>query len=335
MEDIAGVVLCGGLKRHLFDTTGDYPPLFAELKSGYSVLDKQIFEFKCAGIEEIYMISNDELSKRLKKYIKKYKDIKISVFEEDTPMGSVGALLKAFELIERDLIVRNADIVTDINMVNFVSVGSKSKFPVTIFITKLPSPYGVVHVNSDYIVGFEEKPILQDYINAGVYYFKRDIVIPEVYKNGKIENTIFPEFAKKRKMGFYEEDVFWRALKTPIDLQIVKKEYENKVDKAWGYEKIIINTDKYLTKELFLREGLKTSFHQHEEKDETMYVKHGRGYIEFEDGVTYFSANDRIRIKPKTPHSIVALENTFLYEISTPHVKDTTRIKDFYPRDTE
>jgi mannose-6-phosphate isomerase-like protein (cupin superfamily) len=66
-----------------------------------------------------------------------------------------------------------------------------------------------------------------------------------------------------------------------------------------------------------------------------MYVNQGRGYIEFNEGVEYFTKNDKIRIEPKTPHSIVALDNTLLYEFSTPHVEDTTRIHDFYPRDTE
>jgi hypothetical protein len=30
------------------------------------------------------------------------------------------------------------------------------------------------------------------------------------------------------------------------------------------------------------------------------------------------------------PHTIVATENTVLHEVSTPHLEDTVRIKDFY-----
>ena len=77
-------------------------------------------------------------------------------------------------------------------------------------------------------------------------------------------------------------------------IEAYKKEYENKTDKPWGYEKVLIYTEKYLTKELYIREGFQTSFHYHDEKDETMYILSGSGYIEFEDHKEYFSKNDSI-----------------------------------------
>jgi mannose-6-phosphate isomerase-like protein (cupin superfamily) len=87
-----------------------------------------------------------------------------------------------------------------------------------------------------------------------------------------------------------------------------------------------------MTKELFLREGFHTSFHLHEEKDETMYILNGKGYIQFEDRKEYFAKNDTVRIEPEVPHSIVAMENTILHEVSTPHLDDTKRLKDVYTR---
>jgi len=138
--------------------------------------------------------------------------------------------------------------------------------------------------------------------------------------------------AKDNKLGYYKENgLFWMAIDTSKELESIKKEYENREDKPWGYEKILINTEKYLTKELFLREGYQTSFHYHAQKDETMYIVSGAGYIEFEDRKEYFGKNDTIRIEPKEVHSIVAMENTVLHEISTPHLNDTIRVKDYYP----
>ena len=61
-----------------------------------------------------------------------------------------------------------------------------------------------------------------------------------------------------------------------------------------------------------------------------MYIVSGAGYIEFEERKEYFGKNDTIRIKPKEVHSIVAMENTVLHEISTPHLNDTIRVKDYY-----
>jgi mannose-6-phosphate isomerase-like protein (cupin superfamily) len=61
-----------------------------------------------------------------------------------------------------------------------------------------------------------------------------------------------------------------------------------------------------------------------------MYILNGAGYIEFADNKKYFGKNDTIRIEPKENHSIVATENTILHEISTPHLDDTIRVKDYY-----
>ncbi len=122
------------------------------------------------------------------------------------------------------------------------------------------------------------------------------------------------------------------SIDTTKDLEEIQKEYANRTDKPWGYEKILINTEKYLTKELFIFEGYSTSFHYHEKKDETMYIISGSGYIEFEERKEYFGRNDTTRIKPNTPHAIVATENTVLQEVSTPHPDDTTRIRDYYER---
>ncbi|MBN1786757.1 MAG: glucose-1-phosphate adenylyltransferase [Candidatus Methanofastidiosa archaeon] len=335
MTGTYGVILCGDNKMEMQAHTNIRSPSLINIKENYSVLDKQIFQFKCADIKKVVMIAKSECYAEIESYTRKYEGIDVEVYEENRGMGSVGAIDYALEMLNGDIVMRNADIVSDINLKKFIDTSKVNNYPVTIYVTKLPSPYGVVRLRSDYVMGFEEKPIIDKYINAGIYYFKSDIELPETYKSGKIESTIFPEIANKRMMGYYEEDVFWRSVKTVYDLELIQKEYLEKTDKAWGYEKLLVHTDKYMTKELFLREGFQTSYHQHEEKDETMYVNRGRGYIKFDDHVEYYSKSDKIHILPRTPHSIVALDNTLLYEFSTPHIDDTTRIRDFYPRDTE
>ena len=71
---------------------------------------------------------------------------------------------------------------------------------------------------------------------------------------------------------------------TSKELEAIRKEYDNRTDKPWGYAKVLISTDKYITKELFMREGYQTSFHYHEKKDETIFIVSGSGYVEFEEG---------------------------------------------------
>jgi len=334
MAKTVGMILCGGFGKRLKPLTDKIPKPLIEIKKGYTILDKQLFDFKSANINKVYLLTGFLSEKIEERYGNEYKGLKIEYVKEDEPLGTLNAIRLGMEAIDDDkqCVIRNGDVVADLNLKKMIHLGEKSNYPLTIFITKMQSPYGIVEISGDKIIDFKEKPLLNYYINAGVYFAKEPLDFGD-FETGDIEKTIFPMMAKENKLGFYKEDgLFWMAIDTSKELEEIRKEYKNREDKPWGYEKILINTDKYLTKELFIKEDYRTSFHYHEKKDETMYIIKGSGYIEFEDKKKYFSKNDIIRIKPKTPHSIVAMENTLLQEVSTPHPKDTIRIKDFYDR---
>jgi len=334
MAETVGMILCGGFGKRLKPLTDKIPKPLIEIKKGYTILDKQLFDFKSANINKVYLLTGFLSEKIEERYGNEYKGLKIEYVKEDEPLGTLNAIRLGMEAIDDDkqCVIRNGDVVADLNLKKMIHLGEKSNYPLTIFITKMQSPYGIVEISGDKIIDFKEKPLLNYYINAGVYFAKEPLDFGD-FETGDIEKTIFPMMAKENKLGFYKEDgLFWMAIDTSKELEEIRKEYKNREDKPWGYEKILIHTDKYLTKELFIKENYKTSFHYHEKKDETMYILKGSGYIEFEDKKKYFSKNDIIRIKPKTPHSIVAMENTLLQEVSTPHPEDTIRIKDFYDR---
>ena len=96
-----------------------------------------------------------------------------------------------------------------------------------------------------------------------------------------------------------------------------------------GIRKILINTEKYLTKSYSSEKDTRPPFTIIPERMKPLYPKRA-GYIEFEDRKEYFGKNDSIRIKPLENHTIVAMKNTILHEISTPHPDDTVRVKDYY-----
>lgn len=334
MVRTVGMILCGGFGKRLKPLTDKIPKPLIEIKKGYTILDKQLFDFKSADINKVYLLTGFLSEKIEERYGNEYKGLKIEYVKEEEPLGTLNAIKLGMEAIDDDnqCVIRNGDVVADLNLKKMVRLGEKSNYPLTIFITKMRSPYGIVEISGDKITDFKEKPLLDYYINAGVYFAKEPIDFGDSEK-GDIEKTVFPIMAKENKLGFYKEDgLFWMAIDTSKELEEIRKEYKNREDKPWGYEKVLINTDKYLTKELFIKEDYRTSFHYHKKKDETMYIIKGSGYIEFKDRKEYFSKNDTIRIKPKTPHSIVAMENTLLQEVSTPHLEDTIRIKDFYER---
>ena len=329
-----GMILCGGFGKRLRPVTEKIPKPLVEIKDDYTILDKQIFDFKNSGINEVYLLCgflNDKIKER---YGDEYLGVTINYVIEEEPLGTLNAIRLGMESLNEEVqcVIRNGDIVSDLNIKKLVELGEKSDYPVTMFITQMRSPYGIVEIRGDKLVSFKEKPLLDEYINGGIYFTKGLLDFGE-FKTGDIEKTLFPQIAKDNQLGYYKENgLFWMAIDTNKELETVKKEYKERTDKPWGYEKILISTEKYLTKELYIKEGYQTSFHYHKHKDETMYIISGAGYIEFEDKKEYFNENDTIRIKPNVKHTIVATENTTLYEVSTPHPDDTTRVIDYYTR---
>jgi len=333
-----GAILCGGIGKRLRPITDEIPKPLIEIKEGYTILDKQIIDFKNAGIDKVVLLTGYLSEKIENRYGKNWKGVNILYSKEEKPLGTLNAirlgLIKLRDLkLNEDIIIRNGDIVADVNIKKMINKFKNSNYLSQMYITKMKSPYGIVEIGEEKIKQFREKPLLEYYINAGIYCFRNRIIDAiQNFATGDIEKIVFPLLAKENQFGYYKEDGFWVSIDTAKDLEEVRKEYANRTDKPWGYEKILINTDKYLTKELFIFEGFQTSFHYHEKKDETMYIIEGSGYIEFEDHKEQFERNDTIRIEPGKTHTIVAIENTILHEVSTPFIDDTIRVKDFYDR---
>jgi len=333
MVETVGMILCGGFGKRLRPITEKIPKPLVEIKDDYTILDKQLFDFKNAGVEEVYLLAGFLHEKIRERYGDEHKGVKVNYVIEDEPLGTLNAIRLGMEVIgDRQCIIRNGDVVADLNIAKMIKEGENSNYPFLIFITQMQSPYGIVEITGDKLTSFKEKPLLDYYINGGVYFSKGTIPFGD-FEKGDIEKTVFPILASENKLSYYKEDgLFWMAIDTSKELEMIKKEYENRTDKPWGYEKVLIHTEKYLTKELFIKEGYQTSFHYHDQKDETMYITKGTGYIEFEDRKEYFGVNDTIRIEPGVRHSIVATENTTLQEVSTPFIDDTIRVDDFYTR---
>lgn len=326
-----GAILCGGFGKRLKPLTDHVPKPLLEIKNDYTILDRQLLQFKYAGVERVVLLCG-HLHERIRERFRSFwNGVRVDYLVEDKPRGTLYAinnLLRNFE--SDDYIIRNGDIVCDVNIKEMVR---NHRNKMLMYITPLISPYGIVELSENKIIGFREKPRLDNYINAGIYVMSRDIKpILFEHEEGDIEKLAFPKISSLGLMNYYKEDVFWQSVDSIKDLETVKKEYENKEDKPWGYEKILVYTDKYLTKELYLMKSEGTSHHKHLLKDETMHITQGEVVIKFDDRKVNLKIHEKIRIKPETPHAIFALENTILHEYSTPHLDDTIRIMDQYER---
>ena len=111
-----------------------------------------------------------------------------------------------------------------------------------------------------------------------------------------------------------------------------------RVDKPWGYELWWALTDAYAGKILHIEAGHRLSLQFHESKDESAYVLAGRlrlvkGPSEAELTAVELAPGDAWRNVPGEIHTLEALEDSEIVEVSTPEVDDVVRLSDDYGRE--
>ncbi len=109
-----------------------------------------------------------------------------------------------------------------------------------------------------------------------------------------------------------------------------------RVDKPWGYELHWAKTDRYVGKVIHVNKGHALSLQYHNLKDETIYLWTGRITFEIEvDGALTsreMKPGEAVHITPKTVHRMTALEDSDIFEVSTPELHDVVRLEDRYGR---
>jgi mannose-6-phosphate isomerase len=118
---------------------------------------------------------------------------------------------------------------------------------------------------------------------------------------------------------------------------IVGGKLPKKTEKPWGYELLFAHTPGYAGKLIFIKKGHRLSLQYHEKKDESIYVYEGKARLEVEgnDGQmvsTVAGPGYCVRISPLTKHRLEAMEDTTLFEVSTPELEDVRRLEDDYGR---
>jgi mannose-6-phosphate isomerase len=109
-----------------------------------------------------------------------------------------------------------------------------------------------------------------------------------------------------------------------------------RVEKPWGYELWWAVTDRYVGKVIHVNKGHALSLQYHNRKDETIFVWSGRILFERQEGDQLVARElvkgDAVHVTPPTVHRMTALEDSDVFEVSTPETDDVVRLEDRYGR---
>jgi NDP-sugar pyrophosphorylase family protein len=125
---------------------------------------------------------------------------------------------------DETFLAMNGDELTNIDLSRFYRYHSRLGGLATIAVGHLRSPYGIVQLSGNSIVGFREKPVIRtSLVSIGTYMFEHPI-LNYLPRTGNVEQTTFPRLARQRKLKAYLHNGFWATVNTVKDLADVENQ---------------------------------------------------------------------------------------------------------------
>jgi mannose-6-phosphate isomerase len=134
------------------------------------------------------------------------------------------------------------------------------------------------------------------------------------------------------------------TIDVPPQVIFVAATNQYRVDKPWGHELWISGHDNpyYSLKEVFIRQGNRTSLQYHNFKYEANVIFNGTARLFYQKNMDValddLTAEDLathdvhglsgINISPRVIHRLFAVTDVMIYEASTPHLDDVVRVSD-------
>jgi len=208
------IILAGGRGKRLKPIT-DYVPKPLVPISNIPIIEWQIKYLKKFDVKEV-IICTGYKSDMIESYLNmKELGIKIKFSIEKSPLGTGGAIKKAGKMInEKSFFVINGDTITNIDL---HKLASKTN---TVAAIELRTKYGILETESEKIVNFKEKKEITDtWMNAGIYHLQKEI-LKKLPVKGDIENTVFPDYAKKGLLNTIKfKNVEWFSVDSFKDME--------------------------------------------------------------------------------------------------------------------
>jgi mannose-6-phosphate isomerase len=123
-----------------------------------------------------------------------------------------------------------------------------------------------------------------------------------------------------------------------VEASDIRGPWAHRIEKPWGHELRWAITDRYLGKLIHVNEGHQLSLQYHVQKDETIFIASGLLDLVLEDDagrlhVHRMSPGMSARVRPGRRHRFIAVEDTELFEVSSPEIDDVVRLEDSYGRE--
>lgn len=167
---LRAVVMAGGYGTRLRPLTNELPKPMLPLGTK-PLLEVIVDQLREAGIKHVNVATHYR-GDMIANHFKDGQDFGVDIHyvEEDRPLGTAGAL-GLLDESDEPLLVINGDILTRVDFRAMHNFHREHKAELTVAVRQyeLSVPYGVITTDGVAVTGISEKPVLRQFINAGIY----------------------------------------------------------------------------------------------------------------------------------------------------------------------
>ena len=194
------LIMAGGKGKRLLPLTLNIPKPLIKIDNK-PMLQHLIESIKIENFKNIF-ISINHFGVQIKKFTNSinFTDLNIRFVEEKKPLGTAGPLSLIKDKVFDNIIIVNADIITDLKLEKIMNFHNDNKSDLTIgcLVYEYQIPFGVVSLKKNKYNSIEEKPLIKRLVNCGIYVLNKN-VIQLTQKNQSISMVKLIDRANKKK----------------------------------------------------------------------------------------------------------------------------------------
>ena len=215
------IILAGGFGTRVSAITNGLPKPLLKI-AGKPILEHQIRFLQRNGIKNIRLSLHHEAGQIIN-FCEEHWPGEIKFFVEPEPLGTGGAIKFASRDLVEPFIVLNGDIISDMDVSNFISTGVNA---IACVHKKQAQDFGLIRMGEGKIIEFLEKPKepTSGLINAGWYLLEPRHFRSQSQDKFMVEKEIFPVLASQGELHVYQHTGYWMDVGTPKRYQQMQQD---------------------------------------------------------------------------------------------------------------
>ena len=146
--------------------------------------------------------------------------LRVDLVREERPLGRGGAIKLGYRELGTggSVLALNGDILCDLDLAALEALRVESGTAAAILAVPLRSPYGILELEQSHVIAFREKPVLEHWINGGIYALGEE-ALDQFPDEGDHEDSTFPDLASQGRLSALRFSGAWRSVDSLKDLR--------------------------------------------------------------------------------------------------------------------